>query len=115
MPEAATPAPSVSRVEKALERARAALASGTTFTTSVSLDPAVAVSALIVADKERRDFSNLIDVALAAYCGETGELSPELASLVEKLTAAMRDNPALKDELDALLRTSKRQRRARAA
>jgi len=112
MPAVTTPQTS-SRLEKAIERARAAQSAGTTFTTSVSLDAAVAVAALLVADKERRDFSNLIDVALAEYVGDAALLPADLAELVEKLSSALRDNPALRPQLDALLRTSKRQRRAR--
>jgi hypothetical protein len=41
--------------------------------------------------------------------------SSEIALLIDKLTAALRENPALKAELDEFLRSSKRHRRARTA
>ncbi len=97
-----------SPLAKAIERAKACQASGTQFVTSVSIDPAVAIAALTIADGERRDFSNLIEVILASHAKDQAAPAPEFVELLGKLQSALTERPALKPKLEKFLRANLR-------
>lgn len=79
--------------------------------TTISLDPRLAQLAKRAAKTERRNFSNLVEVALASYIGTTGRASPvseaaeELRALGACPVMALRDKIAevTQDQLHATL------------
>ena len=103
-----------------MDRAEACRVSGTTFVTSVSIDPVVVIAALKVAAVERRDFSNLIDVALSEYAKVHGPIAGAEGDIIDRFQAALGDlEPAARNKflqgLERLLANATRAKRRNAA
>ncbi len=104
-----------SNLASALERAIAAAEADEKFVSSVAVEPAVAIAALLAALTEKRDFSNFVTIALAEYSEAHGSPTPELIELFAKLQAAFAVNPAVLDDVQKVILKRLRPRRATAA
>lgn len=102
-------------LENALTRAIAAAEADEKFVSSVSVDPAVILAALIAAHTEKRDFSNFVAVALAEYSQQAGAPAPELAEFFAKVQAAVAVSPRILPELEKRLRATARTAKAKPA
>lgn len=100
-------------LSKIMARAKAAKAAGSKFVTSFSLEPDVAIAAVIVADAENRDFSNLAEVALDEYAGSRRPPEPKVSEVLGKITVAAARRPQVVSEIEAVLARSARKLRQR--
>ncbi len=104
-----------SNLASALERAIDAAEAGEKFVSSVAVEPAVALAALLAALTEKRDFSNFVTIALAEYSEAHGAPTPELIEVFAKLQAAHAVNPAVIDDVQKVIVKRLRPRRATVA
>lgn len=96
---------------KILARAKAAKLANEQFVTSFSLEPDVAIAAVLVADSENRYFSNLAEVALQEYTGARRPPEPKVAEVLGKVAVAAASRPSVVGEIEALLARSARKAR----
>lgn len=75
------------------------------FRTTISIDAKVADLAATMAEREKRNFSNLTEVALAEYC-EKRQVDPQAEEVLEAIKEIGADRA-----LDILRRESRKSRR----
>jgi hypothetical protein len=103
-----------SKLSSALARAIAAAEADEQFVSSVSIDPAIILAALIAAHAENRDFSNFVAVALADYSRKYGAPPPVLAEFIAKVAAAHAATPGILPRLESTLRREMRPKKSAA-
>jgi hypothetical protein len=79
--------------------------------TTISLDDNVAALAEKMAKLENRNFSNLCEVALAAYCSPVANAPEEHAKLLAKVDVAAK-HPATRKRIERAIAQGTRQRLA---